>query len=176
MLLRKINSVLSLLCTVLLLDHAIFLGAWMITKGGIEKSAGFLPWFLVGAMVMHAFISINLAISAHSEEKKESVKSYNKENIITLVQRISGIALLALTALHVAGATGVMTPPQVIHAIVPPLFYAVALAHTAVSTSKALITLGVGNAKVVKVIDIAVKAICAVTLVIDIVGFYLYVV
>ena len=46
--------------------------------------------------------------------------------------------------------------------------------HTAISTSKAFITLGIGSAMFVKTVDIAVKVICGVTLVADIVGFYLY--
>jgi hypothetical protein len=49
------------------------------------------------------------------------------------------------------------------------------MAHIAVSVSKAFITLGIGNAKFIKGVDISTKAICAITLVADIVGFYLYV-
>jgi hypothetical protein len=78
--------------------------------------------------------------------------------------------------LHVLGTVGVIQPPQAVHAILPPLFFTVALMHTAVSTSKAFITLGIGNVKTVKVIDITIKVICALTLVADIVGFYLYLV
>jgi hypothetical protein len=37
-----------------------------------------------------------------------------------------------------------------------------------------MITLGIGNAKTVKAVDIIVKVLCAVTLVADVVGFYLY--
>ena len=79
-------------------------------------------------------------------------------------------------ALHVLGVVGITNPPQLVHAILPPLFFAFSLMHVAVSVSKAFITLGIGNAKAIKAIDIAVKMLCAVTLVADIVGFYLYVV
>ena len=73
------------------------------------------------------------------------------------------------------GATGIMQPPPLIHAIVPPLFFTIVLAHVAVSTPKALITLGFGNTKFIKISGIVIKVICIATLVADIVGFYLYV-
>ena len=175
MVLRKINAVISLIITVLLLDHAIFLGAWMLSRGAIVPSAGFLPWILLGLMVVHALICIDFAISAHENAEKRKVNSYAKLNLPTMMQRMGGMLLLVFTALHVAGASGAMQPPQVIHAIVPPLFFALALSHAAISVSKAFITLGIGNAKTVKVVDIVAKVLCGATLIADVVGFYLYV-
>ena len=66
-----------------------------------------------------------------------------------------------------------MQPPQIVHVIVPPLFFTLSLAHVAVSASKALITLGIGNAKFVRVADIAIKLLCCATLIADLIGFYL---
>ena len=174
MLLRKINAGLSLLSTFLLLDHAIFHAVWMISRGTIEKNGTFMPWILFGLMLTHAVISIDLAISAHSGIEKRKAKSYPQLNIATIIQRISGIVLIVFTGLHVAGAAGFMTPPPIVHAVLPPLFFTIALTHAAVSTSKAFITLGIGNAKFVKVVDVVVKVICAATLIADITGFYLY--
>ena len=91
-----------------------------------------------------------------------------------MVQRISGIVLIVFAALHVAGAAGFMTPPKIIHAILPPLFFVIAMVHVAVSTSKALITLGIGNTGVVKGVDIVIKVICAATIIAALIGFYLY--
>ena len=175
MVLRKINSVISLITTVLLMDHAIFNAVWMLSKGTIHKST-VMSWILVGFMAVHAIISVQLGMSAHSVPETADAKSYPKKNVTTIVQRISGMLLIFLTIFHVLGATDVITPPTVVHAIVPTLFFIVAMAHVAISTSKAFITLGVGNAKVVKAIDITVKVICAATLVASIVGFYLYLV
>lgn len=172
MIVRKINAVLGLLTTILIMDHAIFNAAWMLSDGSITKSADALPWVLVGLMATHAVISIGLLMFPAAEGK--AAKMYPKNNIITIVQRISGMLLVVFTVLHVMGATGVMQPPAVINAIFPPLFYVVTLAHVAVSTSKAFVTLGVGNVKAIKIIDIAVKAICVATLVADIVGFYIH--
>ena len=174
MLMRKINAGLSLLTTFLLLDHAIFNAVRMISRGTVEKSGTFMSWILFGLMLAHAVISIDLAISAHSETEKRKCKSYPKLNVSTIVQRISGIVLILFTALHVAGAAGFMTPPPMIHATVPAVFFTIALAHAAVSTSKAFITLGIGNAGLVKAVDIAAKVICAATLIAALSGFYLY--
>lgn len=174
MLLRKINAIISLLTTLFLLDHAIFSSVRMLSKGSVEQSAPVVPRLLVVLMAVHAFISIYFAISAHKNAEKRKVKSYPKMNRATIFQRVSGILLLIFTALHVAGASGAMTPPCIVHTIVPPLFFVIALAHAAVSTDKAFITLGIGNARFVKAVGIVMKVICAATLVAAITGFYLY--
>ena len=175
MLLRKINATISLLTTVLLLDHAIFNAVWMLSKGSVKQSAPVAPRILVVLMVLHAGISIYFAISAHKGCEKRKVNNYTKMNAATIFQRVSGILLIIFTALHVASATGAMHTPHIIHAIVPPIFFTIALAHTAVSTSKAFITLGIGNAKFIKVVSFVMAVICAATLIADILGFYLYV-
>lgn len=173
--LRKINAVLSLLCTYLLLSHAGFHAAWMLSMGAIEKSVSKLSFVFIGVMALHAITSIILAVLTHKGAKCKG-KGYASLNKQTYIQRVSGILLIPFTALHVLGVVGITNPPQLVHAILPPLFFAFSLMHVAVSVSKAFITLGIGNAKAIKAIDIAVKMLCAVTLVADIVGFYLYVV
>ena len=172
MVLRKINSVLSLITTFLLLDHAIFNAVWFFSMKTIAKVV--VPsWILVGFMAAHAMLSMALGMSAHNIPAPEGAKSYPAKNVTTIIQRVTGMLLIVGTVFHVLGATGVMTPPAVVHAIVPTVFFIVCMAHTAISTSKAFITLGVGNAKTVKVIDIIVKVICAAALVANIVGFFM---
>lgn len=172
MLKRKINAGLSLLATFLILDHAIFFSAWMLSRGAIPKSADFLPWVLMGVVLLHALISIDLAVTAHMETGKRKGKNYAKMNRATNVQRITGVLMCLLLGLHIAGAANHFQP-KMLHAVLHPLFFATVLVHVAVSTSKALITLGVGNAKVVKCVDIIVKVLCAATLVAGVIGFYL---
>ena len=176
MILRKVNAGISLIITVLLLQHAIINAAWMLSMGSFTKFAQFASNILFVLMMVHAAISIALAIRGHKGAEKRKCNEYPKLNIVTNIQRFSGIILLPLTVLHVLGTVGVIQPPQAVHAILPPLFFTVALMHTAVSTSKAFITLGIGNVKTVKVIDITIKVVCALTLIADIVGFYLYLV
>jgi hypothetical protein len=175
MLLRKINAIISLLATLFLLDHAIFSAVRMLSDGGVEQSAPAAPLVLAGLMAAHAFIGIYLAVSSHTEGEKHTGKSYPNMNRVTVFQRISGLLLILFTALHMAGAFGAMQPPPIVHAISPPIFFAMALAHTAVSTDKALITLGIGNAKVVKAVGVIMRVICTVTLIAAVIGFYLYV-
>lgn len=172
MLLRKINAGLSLLTTVLLLDHAMFLSVWMLSRCSIEKSANTLPRFMMVAMVIHGALSIVLAILGHKGAKKVKVNTYSKLNIQTNIQRATGILMLLLIGLHIAGAMNHFQP-KMLHAALHPVFFAVALAHIAVSTSKSLITLGIGNAKLIKIVDVVMKAICITTFIAAVVGFYL---
>jgi hypothetical protein len=174
MLLRKINAIISLLATLFLLYHAIFTSVWMLSKGSIQQSAPVAPWILAGLIAAHAFIGIYFAVSSNMEGEKRKVKSYPKMNRVALFQRVSGILLIIFAVLHIAGASGAMTTPHIVHTIVPPLFFTIALAHTAVSTEKAFITLGIGNARFIKVLSVIIKVICAATLVASIAGFYLY--
>ena len=175
MLLRKINAGASLLTTILLLIHAIIVALWTLSRGSVAIRTGFMPWVLVGTTVIHALISIDLAMTAHEGTEKRKWKSYPKWNVSTMVQRISGVLLMVFIGLHVAGATGAMQPPQLVHAIVPPVFFALSLAHASVSTSKAFITLGIGGAKFIKAVDVAVKVICGATLIACVTGFYLFI-
>lgn len=174
MLTRKINAGLSLLTSFLLLVHAIFNAVRMISLGTIEKGVTFLSWILFGFMLSHATISVGLAVSAHAETEQCKCKFYPHLNISTIIQRITGIVLIVFTVFHVAGAAGFMTPPPIVHAIVPAVFFTIALMHAAVSISKAFITLGIGNAKFVNAVDVVIKVICAATLIASLTGFYLY--
>ena len=74
MLTRKINAVISLLTTFFLLYHAIFHAVWMLSNGGIVKTVIIPSWILFGLMIAHAFISIDLAISATPEWKNINAK------------------------------------------------------------------------------------------------------
>ena len=170
---RKINAVVSLLTTVMLLMHAIVLSVCMLTGCSIPQSAGMIAWILLGLVLTHALISIDLALSAHAETETRKGKSYPKMNVSTIIQRASGILMVPAAALHIAGATGTMAPPPAVHMIVPPLFFAIVLAHIAVSTSKAFITLGIGNAKFIKVVNIVMKVICGATFIAGVIGIYL---
>lgn len=176
MILRKINAVLSLITTFLLLGHAISIASWMLSRGKIIPFGGHtLPKVLIWAFVAHAIVSILLMILANKGKKKNKDKSYLKLNAPTVIQRISGVLLIFFTFLHVAGAVGIIIPPQIVHAIVPPLFFLMVMCHIAVSFSKAFITLGIGNKKFIKCVDIGIKVICVITVIADIIGFYLHV-
>ena len=170
--LRKINAVFSLLTSILFLDHAMFLAVWMLSRCSIEKNADKMPRILVLVTAIHAGLSIALAIRGRKGAEKSKCKAYPKMNISTYVQRITGILMILLLGLHIAGAVN-HYQPKMLHAVLQPLFFAVSLAHISVSTGKAMITLGIGNAKAVKAVDRIMKALCALTLAAAVIGFYL---
>ena len=173
--LRKINAVCSLISTILLLIHAISIAAWMLSQGRIPEVASAIPRTLTMIFIVHVIISIILMITSRKGSKGRKSKEYAKLNAATVVQRISGVLMIFFTAWHILWAARIIHTPRVIHAIHPPLFFILVLIHIAVSTSKAFITLGIGNAKFIKYSDIVIKIICAVTLMADIIGFYLYI-
>ena len=174
MILRKINAWLSLVTTVFLLNHAIIHAVWMLAEIGLVKNPSGMAWIMYGLMMIHAIISIVLAVLGHKGAGKRKCNEYPKMNIPTNIQRMSGVLLILLTALHIAGTVGILTPPKTVHAILPTIFFTITMAHVSVSVSKAFITLGIGSAKFIKVLDIAVKVMCAIILIADIIGFYIY--
>lgn len=169
---RKINAAISLISTILILVHAIFYSVWMLFRAGFAKMSAYPSRILVVLMMVHAIISIVLAILGHKGAEKRKCNNYPKMNKQTYIQRISGILLILFIGLHIAGALNHFQP-KILHAILHPLFFIIALTHVSVSTSKAFITLGIGNAKFIKIIDIAIKIICVLTIIACIVGFYL---
>ena len=172
MILRKINAALSLVTTVLLMDHAIFLSVWMLSRCSIEKSADFMPRILAVLMLLHAILCIILLIKSRKGVKKTKYKKYSELNIETNIQRITGVLIILMMGLHIAGAAN-HYQPKILHAIFHPLFFAVALAHVAVSVDKAFVTLGIGNAKLIRVINVTIKIICSATFVAGVIGFYI---
>ena len=123
-------------------------------------------------VVVHAIISIVLGILGHKGAEKRKCKEYVKFNVPTMIQRISGVLMLILLVLHIVGASNYYQP-KILHAVLHPLFFAIVLAHVAVSVSKAMITLGIGNLKAVKIVDVVVKVICILTFIASVLGFYL---
>lgn len=172
MVLRKANAALSLATTALLMSHAMFLSIWMLSRCSIAKSANAMPWLLAALMVVHAILSILLLAQTRKGATKNKSKQYPQWNAETYIQRLSGMLILLLMGLHIAGAANHFQP-KMLHAVLHPLFFAAALAHTAVSTDKALITLGIGTAKVIRIVSIAIKVLCVATLVAGVIGFYM---
>ena len=115
MILRTINAWLSLVTTVLFLNHAIFHAAWMLSKGNIAKNASNMSFVLFGLMMFHAIISIVLGILGHKNAEKRKCNGYFNLNKTTYIQRASGVALIVLTALHIAGTIGILQPPRFSH-------------------------------------------------------------
>ena len=123
-------------------------------------------------MIIHAILSIILLIKNRKGAVKNKHKKYSELNIETYVQRITGVLIILMMGVHIAGAANHFQP-KILHAILHPLFFAVALAHSAVSVDKAFVTLGIGNAKLIRVINVTIKIICSATFVAGVIGFYI---
>ena len=100
MLLRKINAVISLLIAILLLVHAISISVWALSKGSVPEPSGFMPWVLTGLVVIHAFISIDIAISGLMSGEGRKCKKYHKLNASTVFQRVSGVLMILFIGLQ----------------------------------------------------------------------------
>lgn len=172
MLLRKLNAGLSLLTTLLILDHAMFFSAWLLSAGTMEKSSESMPRILTMLMLVHAALSIVILIRDRRRGEKKG-NAYPGLNAATWVQRISGILMLPLLGIHVAGAVHDFQPP-LLHALCHPVFFGVVLSHVAVSPGKALITLGVGSAGFIRVVDVAMRLLCGITFAAGAAGLYIY--
>lgn len=169
---RKINAVFGLLTTVLLLIHAICLSVRMLSRYRIDMPDSPLPWVLTALMTVHMVLCIILWISSQKDANGTKHKEYFKLNAETYVQRITGLLIILLIVLHVLGAANHFQP-KMLHAILHPLFFAAALAHVSVSFSRAFISLGIGNAKAIRIIDVSTKALCCVIFAAGVIGFNL---
>ena len=76
MILRKINAVLGIFTTVMVMVHAISHGVWMLTGGSVGINTGNMPWVLFVTMMVHAVLSIVRGIVGHKGAEKREGKSY----------------------------------------------------------------------------------------------------
>ena len=170
--LRKLNAVISLITTVLILDHSIFYSVWMLSRGSVAKSADALPWVLTVLALIHTVLCIVIIARQHKDKAKQPHNSYAKLNAGTVIQRASGILMVVLLAVHIGGAANHFRA-KIFHTVMHPLFFAAVLAHISVSVSKAFVTLGVGNAKVIKALDVLMPIVCAAIFLAGVIGFYM---
>lgn len=169
---RKVNAIISLICSFLILIHGSYDALWMIMRGKMTTLPQFLPRVLVMFVIVHIILSIVTAIIASGGKKDPNSRMYKKENIKTMIQRMFGILIILLLPLHIIGMGNHLTP-KVLHSIIHPLFFLVVYAHTAISFSKAFITLGIGNAKFIKIVDRVIAILCMFIFIASIIGVYL---
>lgn len=168
--LRKINAVVSLICILLILIHGSYDALWMFLRGKIDTISFPLPWILMGVVIIHAVLSILTAILATRGNKKEG-KMYKKDNIKTLLQRMLGMIMIVVLVFHIVGM-GNHLNPKIFHSIIHPIFFMVVYVHSAISFSKAFITLGIGNIKFIKIVDIVSYIIFGVLFICSLIGLF----
>ena len=169
---RKVNAVISLICSFLILLHGTYDAFWMMLRGKITTLPKPVAVLLVIFVVVHAILSIVTAILGSGGKTNQKGNEYKKANIKTIIQRVFGVLIILLLVLHIIGMQNYLAP-KILHSIVHPIFFLVVYAHTAISFSKAFITLGIGNAKFIKVMDIVMTILCILIFIASVVGLYL---
>ena len=169
---RKVNAALSLVCTFLIIVHGAYDAVWMMLRGKISTLPAPMARALMVLVIVHIILSIVTAILGSGGKSEIKGKFYAKENVKTLVQRVFGALMVLLLVPHILGM-GNHLAPKILHSIIHPIFFLAVYGHTAISTSKAFITLGIGNAKTIKVIDIVASILCILIFIASIVGLYL---
>lgn len=144
--LKKINAVLALLTVLLLLAH---IGIIIYTYVTFDYRADLIKLFgilLVAAMCLHAVLGM-CAVFLRGDGTKLDL--YPRQNRRTVFQRVTAALIFPLLLLHLrnfdllqASAASGNRFLFALLLLVQVLFYGVILCHTAVSVTRALITLG----------------------------------
>jgi hypothetical protein len=169
---RKTNAIISLVCSFLILLHGGYDALWMIMRGRITTLPSFIARLLVIFVFIHIVLSIVNAILGSGKKTSLRGKVYKKENIKTIIQRVLAVLIVVLLAPHIIGMKNHLVP-KLLHSIIHPLFFIAVYGHTAISFSKAFITLGIGNAKFIKIVDIIISVLCILIFIASIMGLYL---
>ena len=144
--LKKINAVLSLLTILFLLIHIGY------------NSFCYLAFYYNPTLKIATSIPVMLSVCLHGicgmlvvflMGDGTKLTTYPKQNIRTIVQRVSAALIFPLLILHLNTFTILKTsseeaswPKFILVIICQVLFYGIIIIHTAVSATKALITLG----------------------------------
>ena len=161
---KKVNAVLGLLTTALILFHIIYETVSFLTFSYDPFLTSLIAHILTFGVVLHVILSIIMLLFIH--DKGNGFK-YPKLNIRTLIQRISAVLIIFVTALHVNTfklMNSVLNDTGTFCLIVisQVLFYAIVLLHISLSFSNSLITLGlISSHKARKRADIASFSLCA---------------
>ena len=138
MVLKKINAVIALLSAVLLALHNI-LNARMMLLGRVDESPVGLSYALIGLLLVHVLISLSFSVFRNEGNKK----IYPNVSIPTLLQRITALAMIPLTAFHAFFRVGQfgegLIPVLIAHFFIMLLAYI----HIPLSVPNALATLGI---------------------------------
>ena len=165
--LKKINAALSLLTTLTLFVHIGFTTYAFLTFFYNETLKNIFSYPFMVFTCLHAILGMCIVLFFNDGSK---LADYPKQNVETIVQRITGFLMLPLLILHLNTFKllqscaadgkwflfGLLIFSQVV-------FYVDVFAHTAVSFSRAFITLGkLSSIETKKKIDIVVYIVCAV--------------
>lgn len=141
---KRINSFLSLITSVALLAH-IAMACKTLATGWFHTVISNLISGIVACLVLfHAVLSICILIFVHDG----SDLKYAKNNVATILQRLSAVLIIALLYFHLNAYTHVVsdisltTIQTVLHIITELLFFAVVIIYITTSVPKSFIKLG----------------------------------
>lgn len=170
--LKKINAVLSLMTILTLLIHV---GYTVFAYMTFYYNPGLKLWTSVPFMVCACLHAVCGMAAVFLQADGTSLALYPKQNKGTIIQRMSAALIFPLLILHLntfnllaSCAGGGRWFFFVLIVLSQPLFYGVVLAHTAVSFSRALITLGwLSSTEKKKITDWIVYAVCIICFVLS---------
>lgn len=153
---KRINSFLSLITSVALLAHIAMACKTLATGWFHPVISNVIPGIVACLVLFHAVLSICILIFVHDG----SDLKYAKNNVATILQRLSAVLIIALLYFHlnayahVVSGISLTTIQTVLHIITELLFFAVVITHIATSVPKSFITLGfVSSESKIKLIE-----------------------
>lgn len=144
MILKKTNAVLGLMIIAAVICHAGTMTFSLITFWYDFAICKFFAHAAVTFMILHALMSICLFFFQHDG----SDMRYSRQNMRTLLQRITAVVMIVLIHFHTSAyahmATGetLSTGTAVFRCITECIYILSVFLHTAMSFSRALVTLG----------------------------------
>lgn len=132
MILRKINSCLTLAASALFVLHAGIMSLLLSGQIPYRQWYPLAGWALLITVIAHAALSMFIFFLNMEDNKKSTL--YVKFNKATVMQRIFAIVMLFMAAVHIQNGAG-LWGYQVI-------YIAVASAHISLSFPRALLTVG----------------------------------
>lgn len=174
---KKINSVITLALILSLLGHIGVMTYSLWTGWYVYSICKFFPRAALALLLVHILLSIIIFFFAHDG----SDLKYARLNIGTILQRATAIIMMIFIHFHMKAYAHVVTG-QVLSCgmtafrmITEFLFFAAALAHIAVSTGKAFITLGLARSeKAIQTINKVSYSICTILLLASALGMLLF--
>lgn len=164
--LKKLNAILGIAIIAALLCHAGTMTYSLITHWYNFTVYKYFAHLAETIMFLHVLISICIFFFSSDGS---SLLRYPRRNISTIVQRASAVLIIVLVHMHISNyahmATGeTLTPAEALfNCLIECVYILSVFAHTAVSFSKALVTLGLVRSVRASVrLERIVYAVCAV--------------
>lgn len=163
-LMRKLNTILAAVITILFLDHIVFAALYLM--GFPVKVFGPMAIFMIVLVLIHGVLSMILTVNAEKTGMKTKAR-YNKENRTFWLRRTTGVLILVLVLFHFyamgRGSDGI---PRIAHMGMPGSLATILLAlsvmiHININLEPLCISLGIRNyKKLLPVLKVLVFVLC----------------